>query len=80
MITDIDFPCKTAFSLQKEAEALVDLLLQFPTSRAWISFSCKVSINSMTAAVVVVIHSEENGSRISHSYGEHKMHMHTTRV
>ena len=27
----------------KEAEALVDLLREFPNSKAWLSFSCKVT-------------------------------------
>ena len=30
-------------ALQKEAEALVKLLQEFPTAKAWVSFSCKVS-------------------------------------
>jgi homocysteine S-methyltransferase len=32
---------------QKEAEALVQLLSEFPSSKAWISFSCKVGWNSV---------------------------------
>lgn len=28
----------------KEAEALVELLREFPNSKAWLSFSCKVTI------------------------------------
>jgi len=30
------------FPAQKEAEAVVRLLRELPSSRAWISFSCKV--------------------------------------
>lgn len=34
----------------KEAEALVELLREFPNSKAWLSFSCKVSgLNSKTS-------------------------------
>lgn len=28
----------------KEAEALVELLREFPNSKAWLSFSCKVTV------------------------------------
>ena len=31
------------FALEKEAEALVKLLQEFPTAKAWVSFSCKAS-------------------------------------
>lgn len=31
---------------QKEAEGLVQLLREFPSSKAWISFSCKVNYSS----------------------------------
>ena len=31
------------FALQKEAEALVKLLQEFPMAKAWVSFSCMVS-------------------------------------
>jgi hypothetical protein len=41
---------------QKEAEALVQLLREFPSSKAWISFSCKVRFiaESFLAAVYFV--------------------------
>lgn len=33
----------------KEASALVELLSQYPTVKAWLSFSCKVNLNILIA-------------------------------
>jgi len=38
----VDLLAFETFPAQKEAEAVVQLLKELPSSRAWISFSCKV--------------------------------------
>jgi homocysteine S-methyltransferase len=40
----VDLLALETIPAQKEAEILVELLKEFPKQKAWLSFSCKVSI------------------------------------
>jgi homocysteine S-methyltransferase len=41
---DVDLLALETIPAQKEAETLVELLREFPKQKAWLSFSCKVSV------------------------------------
>lgn len=44
---------------QKEAEALIELLKEFPEAKAWLSMSCKVIMGNVSYFPGVGLSSEE---------------------